>query len=104
MSKTTDSEIETMRRQLQDNHVIDFVKALENDEDALAERHSLILLLSTSLQRLYKLEQNYVLELTSKKSDEICPSCLINNTIDMTRCESVVDAFNHYLDNDYEEH
>lgn len=104
MSKISDSQIETARRQLQDNHVIDFVKSLENDEDPFSERHSLILALSNALQRLYKIEQNYILELTSQKPDEICPACLINNTIDMTRCESVVDAFNHYLDNEHDEH
>ena len=104
MSKITDNEIESMRRQLQDNHVIDFIKGLENNEDPFAERHSLILLLSTSLQRLYKLEQNFIVELTSQKADEICPACLINNTIDMTRRESVVDAFNHYIDNEHDEH
>lgn len=95
-------DLENVREQLAEQHLSQFLLSLKNDEDPVAERHSLIAVMSASLGRLLEVEQGFVKSIFEDSKDGICPSCLSTCLIDYERLRSVAVNFNHYLESESE--
>jgi len=93
-------ELESFREKLQEQLRAEFFDKIANDEDPFAERHELISVLSTGLERLVEVEKSFVLQTLkdAEQDDGICPSCLMSNTIDLTNARLLAKIFNNYLE------
>lgn len=89
-------EIETVRFQLNQTRIEDFVESLVS-EDLSATHHNLVTTISQSLTELLKVQRQFVLDAVEGENDTICPGCVMANTRDLVRTESVIENFNHFI-------
>lgn len=90
------NEIETVRFQLNQTRIEDFVESLVS-EDLSATHHNLITTISQSLTELLKVQREFVLDAVNGEDETICPGCVMAQTRDLVRTESVIENFNQLI-------
>lgn len=92
--ENTDIQIEEMKVRLNEARIKDFIDSLLSD-DATASRENCISVIARALKKLYAIEEEFLSEVINDKN--ICPGCLVANTTDLVRIETVIENFNNYL-------
>ncbi len=102
METTNNTEInqETLREQLSEQRMNEFVGSLVNRDDLDAQRYNLISLASKVLGELLETEREMTIDFLKDSANGFCPACLIAHTRDVTNMESTVELFNKYIDGD----
>lgn len=90
---------ETLREQLSEQRMSEFVGSLVNRDDLDAQRYNLISLASKALAELLDTERELTTDFLSESDQGICPGCLIMHTRDVTNIESTIELFNKYVSN-----
>ncbi len=88
---------ETLREQLSEQRINEFVQSLINRNEMDAQRYNLLSLASKALEELLQTEREMITDFLSEAENEICPGCLIMHTRDVTNIESTIELFNKYL-------
>ena len=89
-------DIETVRFQLNQTRIEDFVESLVS-EDLSATHHNLVTTISQALTELLKVQREFVLDAVNGEDDTICPGCVMAQTRDLVRTESVIENFNQLI-------
>ena len=101
---TADKSIETVRANLLKTHVNEFLDTIQNEDDSNSERTALKALLSRSLDRLCKIDAQGLTEYFSDEVEELCPGCLVHQTLVLASSKLLASTFNDYLKVDAADH
>jgi len=99
-SNNTEINPETLREQLSEQRMNEFVGSLVNRDDLDSQRYNLISLASKVLSELLETERELTTDFLKDSQDGFCPACLIAHTRDVTNIESTIELFNKYIDGD----
>jgi hypothetical protein len=100
----SNNSIEQMRSNLLKNHVSDFLQSLQNEEDSDSERTALKAVLSEGIDRLCKLDAKGLNGYFGEEVEEVCPGCLVHQTLLVSSAKQMASNFNEYLKVDAADH
>ena len=90
--------IDSIRQQLTETRLTEFVDSLINNEDHDATRENLVSIISKTLAALLDVEREFVVDVFKEAAEsDICPGCLANATADLVRVETIAREFNAYV-------
>lgn len=104
MTVSNSNSIEQVRATLLKSHVSEFLLSLKNDEDPESERNALKAVLSESIHRLTNIDSEGLADFFDEGTEEICPGCLVHQTLLVSSAKQIAADFNEYLKVDAADH